>query len=46
MEQNHEDIEKCLLFKNAEERDVIKQFFTNPPSIDRSKKTIIFRERK
>ena len=37
-----ENIEKCLQYKNAEERDVIKKIFTNPQSIDRSKKTIVF----
>jgi|10_taG_2_1085330.scaffolds.fasta_scaffold01298_25 glycosyltransferase involved in cell wall biosynthesis len=40
--EEQENIEKCLLYKNSEERDLIKQFFTNPPSVDRSKKTIIF----
>lgn len=35
-------VEECLLYKNGEERDVIKQFFTKPAAVDRSKKTIIF----
>jgi len=31
-----------MQYSNAQEREVIKQFFTNPKNIDRSKKTIVF----
>ena len=31
-----------LQYSNAEERDKIKQFFTNPQSLDKTKKTVVF----
>ena len=37
-----EDVRNNLLYKNAEERDVIKQYFSNNPHIDQTKRTIIF----
>lgn len=37
-----QEVEKCLQYKNAEERDVVKQYFTNPPEFDRTRKTILF----
>lgn len=42
MDTSIENVEKCLLYNNAEERDVIKQYFTNPKEIDKTKKTIVF----
>ena len=36
------EVEACLQYHDAKERDVVKQYFTNPSSIDRSKKTIVF----
>jgi len=37
-----EEVERCLQYNNADERDVLKQFFTNPPQLDTSRKTIVF----
>ena len=42
MDLSIENVEKCLQYKTAEQRDVLKQFFTNPQRIDHSKKIVIF----
>ena len=42
MDLSIENVERCLNYKNAEERDVVKQYFTNPSQVDRTKKTIVF----
>lgn len=42
MDLSIENVERCMKYNNAEERDVLKQYFTNPSSIDRRKKTFVF----
>lgn len=42
MDEQEQKVRDALQYNNAEERDIIKQFFTNPSKVDRSKKTIIF----
>lgn len=39
--ENKEILEN-LQYTNAEQRDIVKQFFTNPKDLDTSKKTIVF----
>jgi glycosyltransferase involved in cell wall biosynthesis len=42
MSEEIQNIEKKILYKDAAERDVVKQYFTNPKEIDRTKRTIVF----
>lgn len=42
MDLSVENVERNLQYNNASERDIIKQFFTNPQEIDRKKKTFVF----
>ena len=42
MDLSIENVEKCMKYNNSEERDVIKQFFTNPSHLDNKKRTIVF----
>lgn len=37
-----QDVRDCLNYKNAVERDKVKQYFTNPSQINKERKTIIW----
>ena len=37
-----EEVESYLSYENAEQRAKVKEFFTNPTGVDRSKKTFVF----
>jgi glycosyltransferase involved in cell wall biosynthesis len=39
---NKEEMLEVIQYSNAEERDKVKEFFTNPPDMDLNKKTIVF----
>lgn len=37
-----EEVLELLNYSNREQRDLIKEYFTNPPELDHSKKTVVF----
>jgi len=39
---DEKEVKAVLGYENSEQRDIIKQYFTNPSKVDRSRKTIIF----
>jgi glycosyltransferase involved in cell wall biosynthesis len=42
MDLSVENVLENLQYEDSEQRDIVKQYFTNPQEVDRKKKTIIF----
>lgn len=38
----NQKIQDVIQYKNNTERDIVKQFFSNPSEIDQQRKTIVF----